>query len=126
MYILIIIFPFLGFILAGLFGKFFGRLGSAFISTFNLFLTWLLALFIFYEVVLCSSTTNIILYNWILFDIYNISFGLYFDTLSSIMVIVITSISFLVHLYSISYMSHDFFLSRFMSYYLFLLFLCLF
>jgi hypothetical protein len=39
MYILIIILPFLGFILSGLFGKFFGRLGSAFISTFNLFLT---------------------------------------------------------------------------------------
>lgn len=116
MYILVILLPFLGFILSGAFGRFFGRLGSAFISTFNLFLTWLLSLFIFYEVVLCNSIVNVSLYDWICFDIYNITFGLYIDTLSSIMIFVVTSISLLVHLYSISYMSHDFFLSRFMSY----------
>lgn len=37
MYILILLLPFLGFILSGAFGRYFGRLGSAFISTFIYF-----------------------------------------------------------------------------------------
>lgn len=116
MYILVILLPLLGFLLAGGFGRFLGRLGSAFITIFNLSITWCISIFIFYEIVLCNSTVLIILYDWIFFDIYNISFGLYFDSLSSIMLIVVTSISLFVHIYSISYMSHDYFLSRFMCY----------
>lgn len=116
MYILVIILPLLGFILSGVFGWFFGRYGSAFLSTFCLFLVWLLSLFIFYEICLSQSVVSLKLYNWILLDIYKIDIGLYFDTISSTMIVVVSTISFLVHLYSISYMSHDPYLSRFMCY----------
>ena len=40
-------------------------------------------------------------------DIYQINIGLFFDSLSGTMIVVVTSISMLVHLYSTGYMSHD-------------------
>jgi len=62
MYIFVIIFPFIGFILAGGFGKYFGREGSAILSTFGLFLTLICAIFCFYEVALCNTVISIKLY----------------------------------------------------------------
>jgi len=116
MYSLILIFPILGCILSGLFGKFFGRLGSAFLSTFGLFLTMLIGFIAFYEVCICQAVVSLKLYNWFLLDLYSVEIGLLFDTISVTMVVVITIISFFVHLYSTAYMSHDPYLSRFMSY----------
>lgn len=116
MYIFILILPLLGSILAGLCGRYFGREGSALLSTFCLFFSWLLGLFIFYEVGICHSIVDVKLYQWFILDIYSINIGLLFDALSSTMIVVVTSISMLVHLYSTGYMSHDPHLSRFMSY----------
>ncbi|MBK7013894.1 MAG: hypothetical protein IPH43_15710 [Xanthomonadales bacterium] len=45
-------------------------------------------------------------------DIYTINFGLLFDALSCGMLIIVTGISSLVHLYSVGYMSHDPHISR--------------
>jgi NADH-quinone oxidoreductase subunit L len=56
------------------------------------------------------------LYNWIVLDYSKIVIGFLFDSLTSVMLLIITSISFFVHLYSIGYMSHDPHLNRFMSY----------
>jgi NADH-ubiquinone oxidoreductase chain 5 len=115
MYIFIIIFPFIGFLLAGGLGKYFGREGSAILSTFGLLLTLITALLCFYEVALCNTVISINIYTWVLLDIYNINIGLLFDTITVTMVLVISSISFFVHLYSIAYMSHDPHISRFMA-----------
>lgn len=49
-------------------------------------------------------------------DVYTLGFGLLFDSLSVLMTVVVVTISLLVHLYSISYMSHDPHISRFMGY----------
>ena len=116
MYLLILILPLIGFFFSGCFGYYFGRLGSAFLSTLGLFFSLLLALFLLYEVCICQSVVSLKLYNWILLDIYSIDIGLLFDTVSVLMIVVITIISFFVHLYSMAYMSHDPHLSRFMSY----------
>jgi len=116
MYVLILILPLLGNILAGLYGHFFGREGSAFLSTMSLVLSWLLGIFIFYEVGLCHNVVDVQLYQWFVLDVYVINIGLLFDSLSSVMIIVVTTISMFVHLYSIGYMSHDPHLSRFMCY----------
>lgn len=106
----------MGSILAGLYGHFFGREGSAFLSTTSLILSWFLSLFIFYEVGLCNSIVDIQLYQWFILDIYVINIGLLFDALSSTMIVIVTTISMFVHLYSTGYMSHDPHLSRFMCY----------
>lgn len=116
MYILILIFPLLGSIMAGLFGRYFGRLGSANLTITGLFLTMCLGWFFFIETSLYKSVTVIKLYNWFLLDLYSVELGLLFDTATLIMVAVISTISFFVHLYSKAYMSHDPHLSRFMSY----------
>jgi NADH:ubiquinone oxidoreductase subunit 5 (subunit L)/multisubunit Na+/H+ antiporter MnhA subunit len=62
MYILVLIFPLLGFIMAAVFGRYFGRDGSAYIATFGLFLTLLLSILLLYEVTLTQSVVSIKLY----------------------------------------------------------------
>ena len=116
MFLSILFFPFLGFIYSGLFGKFFGREGSSFFATFFVFCSFLLSVFAFYEIGLSSTVTTVTLFSWAILDIYTINFGLLFDALSCGMLIIVTGISSLVHLYSVGYMSHDPHISRFMSY----------
>jgi len=62
MYIFLVIFPLIGFVLAGGFGKYFGRNGSAYLSTLGLFLTLSLAIIGFYEVAICNITISINLF----------------------------------------------------------------
>ena len=49
-------------------------------------------------------------------DIYNISFNLYFDSLTCFMLFIISLISLCVQFYSIGYMQHDPHITRFFSY----------
>lgn len=63
MYILVLLFPFLGFLLSGALGRYFGREGSAILSTLGLFGTLLIGLFLFYEITICKSIVILKLYN---------------------------------------------------------------
>lgn len=116
MYSLILILPFLSFLLSGFTGFYFGREISTYLSVFCIFLTFLFVSFVFYEVGLSDSITIVPLYTWTSIELFSIKIGLLFDSLSVSMLIIITSISFFVHLYSLGYMSHDPHLSRFISY----------
>lgn len=116
MYFLILILPIFSAFISGFFAKWLGNLGNSFLSIVILFITWLLSLYIFYEITISQAIISIKIYEWILIDIISIYFGLYFDSLTSTMIVVICTISGIVHLYSTSYMSHDPYLSRFLSY----------
>lgn len=116
MYLLIVFLSIIGSCSAGLFGRHLGPFGSAFITTTCLFLSFLISLVAFYEVALSGSVVYIKLTTWISSEVLNIDWGFMFDSLTVGMCVVVTFISFLVHLYSIEYMSHDPHLSRFMSY----------
>jgi NADH:ubiquinone oxidoreductase subunit 5 (subunit L)/multisubunit Na+/H+ antiporter MnhA subunit len=116
MYLLIIIFPLLGSLFAGGFGRFLGFRGAALITTSCVFLSFLYSLFVFYEVALSGSPVYILCADWFFCELFDASWGFVFDTLTAVMLIVITSISTLVHIYSISYMAEDPHLPRFMSY----------
>lgn len=116
MYLLLIVLSLAGSIFAGLLGRQLGSYGSAFITTSCLFLSFLISLFIFYEVSFMNSWTHIMLTTWVESETLNIYWGFTFDNLTSVMCVVVTFISFLVHLYSIEYMSSDPHLPRFMSY----------
>jgi NADH-ubiquinone oxidoreductase chain 5 len=116
MYLLVIFFPLLGSLITGVFGRFLGRLGSIILTTSCLFLSFLTALFIFYEVGLSNSICIIKIEKWFDVGLLNTSWGFLFDSLTSMMLIIVTLISFLVHLYSISYMEADPHISRFMCY----------
>lgn len=116
MYLLIVFLSIIGSCLAGLFGRYLGSFGSAFITTSCLILSFFLSLFAFYEVALFESPVYIKLTTWISSEVLNIDWGFMFDSLTVSMCIIVTFISSLVHLYSIEYMSHDPHLPRFMSY----------
>lgn len=116
MYLILIIFPFLGSFLAGVFGRFLGPHGASLITTFSIGLTAIVSCLVFYEVALCGCPCYIKTAFWVRSEFFSIDWGFLFDTLTAIMLIVVAFISTLVHVYSTEYMSHDPFLPRFMSY----------
>ena len=59
---------------------------------------------------------KLLLGNWLFSDLLTVYWGFQFDSLTVIMLLVITFISMLVHLYSLEYMENDPHLTRFMSY----------
>ena len=59
---------------------------------------------------------NYIIFEWISSGGFTANWSIYIDPLSSVMLVVVTSVSALVHVYSIGYMSHDPYKPRFMSY----------
>ena len=116
MYLNILFLPLISSITSGLFGRKIGPSGAAIIPVICLGITFLISLFIFYEVSLMKCVTYIKLTKWIDSDMFNVDWGFLFDSLTSVMCCVVTFVSFLVHLYSTEYMSHDPHLPRFMSY----------
>jgi NADH-ubiquinone oxidoreductase chain 5 len=116
MYLIIIFLPLISSLTSGLFGRFLGPKGASFITVSCLFFTSLISLFSFYEVGLCKSSVYINFLPWIDSELLNVDWGFMFDSLTVTMCCVVTFVSFLVHLYSTEYMSHDPHLPRFMSY----------
>lgn len=107
MYLLLIFLSIIGSCLAGFFGRYLGSYGAAIITTSCLFLSFLISIFAFYEVALNGCFVYIKLATWINSEVLNINWGFMFDSLTVSMCVVVTFISFLVHLYSTEYMSHD-------------------
>lgn len=116
MYLLIIFFPLFGAFCSGFLGRFIGRFGSIFLTTFCIFLSFIVSLFIFYEVCLNGSICQLKFLCWFDVGLLNVYWGFLFDQVTSFMLIIVTLISFLVHLYSINYMENDPYIIRFMSY----------
>ncbi len=116
MYLLILLFPLMGSLLAGLFGRFLGFKGATLITTAGVIISTIVSLIVFYEVALCGSNCTLSLTNWFSSEMVDVSWGFYFDTLTVVMLVVVTSVSSLVHIYSLSYMSHDPHIPRFMCY----------
>jgi NADH-ubiquinone oxidoreductase chain 5 len=116
MYLSIIFLPLLGSLIVGFLGNLVGRKGAVIITTFSVFLSSLFSLLAFYEVAICHSVCSFKLFTWMESNSLIISWGFLFDSLTVTMLVVVTLISTLVHLYSISYMSEDPHLPRFMAY----------
>ncbi len=116
MYILVLFMPLLSAIVSGLFGRQIGLHGTGLLTSGGMTLSFLVSCCIFYETIFNSSVTYIKLFKWFDSELLTTYFGLQFDSLTSILLVVITSISVLVHLYSTGYMSSDPHLPRFMSY----------
>ena len=116
MYLSIIFLPLLGAFIAGFFGRFLGKQGAILITTSLVFLSSIFSFLVFYEVVLCHSVCSFKLFTWMESNSLIISWGFLFDSLTATMLIVVTFVSSLVHLYSAGYMSEDPHLPRFMSY----------
>jgi NADH-ubiquinone oxidoreductase chain 5 len=116
MYLTLVFLPLFGSIAAGFFGFFVGSSGAGFLTITCLGLTFFLSCCVFYEVALAGSPCFIQVMPWFDSELFSFAWGFQFDSLTAIMLIVVTFISFLVHIYSTEYMSHDPHLPRFMSY----------
>ena len=116
MYLTLVCLPFFGSAVAGFFGRKVGPQGAGIITVTCLVTTFLLSFAAFYEVALSGSPVYIKLAPWIDSELFNVDWGLMFDSLTVVMCCVVTFVSSLVHLYSTEYMGHDPHLPRFMSY----------
>ncbi len=116
MEILLLFLPLLGSVISGFFGKFLGDRFSEIITSLLVTISGILSLIIFYEVILNNYENNIILATWINSGTLDVNWSIKIDSLSSVMLVVVTLVSSLVHIYSIGYMSHDPHKPRFMAY----------
>nr|YP_010322622.1 NADH dehydrogenase subunit 5 [Acrossota amboinensis]UKP87184.1 NADH dehydrogenase subunit 5 [Acrossota amboinensis] len=116
MYILVIFIPLLSAVGSGLGGHYLGGKGAGLLSSVWVLASNLLSFVLCYEILINGSVVYIGLGKWIESDLLITSFGLQFDMVTAVMLIVVTTISGLVHVYSTSYMREDPHLPRFMSY----------
>ena len=116
MYLNIVLLPLFGSIIAGLFGRFLGGKGSVIITTSSVLVSWFISSLAFYEVGFASSPTYLRLMTWLELDFFHVDWSFCFDSLTVVMLFVVTFVSTLVHLYSSEYMGNDPHLPRFMCY----------
>ncbi len=116
MYLLIIFLPLINLIFAGIFGRFLGKKYISIFIIFNMFFCFLISFFCFYEVGIYRYTCFIELMNWINIGLLKIKWIFLFDTITSSMILLVIFVSFLVHVYSLDYMSEDPHLIRFLGY----------
>ena len=113
---LIIFLPLIGSIISGFFGKFLGSRNSEILTSLLVSISSILSFLIFYKVFNESYTNNLDILTWINSGTFNVNWSIKIDALSSVMLVVVTLVSSIVHIYSIGYMSHDPHKQRFMSY----------
>ena len=116
MYLTLIILPLLGSIFSGFFGRKIGISGSHFITCSSIIMTTILAILIFFEVGFNNIPVTINIARWIDVELLNVLWSFKFDSLTVSMLLPVLIVSSLVHIYSISYMSHDPHNQRFFSY----------
>jgi len=114
---LIPLLPFLGFIIVGVLNKRLNVAMSGGIASAAVLFSFIISAIIFGEVAKESSIPErVVLYDWISSGNLSISFSFLIDRLSVIMLMVVTGVGALIHLYSIGYMSHEQDHPRFFSY----------
>ena len=113
---LIVFLPLLGSIIAGFWGRRLGDKLSLYLTSTLLLISMVLSWITFWQ--LSSNHVDKVypLMEWMNIGDFNVVWSLRHDMLSAVMMIVITTVSAMVHIYSIGYMSHDNSKPRFMSY----------
>ncbi len=108
--------PLIGAIIAGFFGRWIGDRGAQLITCGLMVLSGLFSIIIFRDVALDGNERVIELFTWIRSGGFEVFWALKFDTLTAVMVFVISVVSALIHIYSIGYMAKDPSIPRFFSY----------
>ncbi len=115
--------PLLAFLASSLLGRFAVGKNKIFADKFAQFFTSSLlvisaicAIIIFAQYYQSPEVVNITLFNWISSGTLVVNWSLYLDSLTATMLVVVTVVSALVHIYSIGYMAKDMSINRFMSY----------
>jgi NADH-quinone oxidoreductase subunit L len=113
----IVLFPFAAALIAGFFGKSIGKRGAHSVTIFGVFVAFVLNLFIFYHFIFADGApVDVNLYNWVVSGNFSFHVGFLVDRLSACMMMLVTFVSTLVHIYSIGYMKDDSGYQRFFAY----------
>ena len=117
MYHAIVFLPLLGFLIAGLFGRSIGAKASEYVTTGFLIVSAVLSWVAFFTVAFGDGEAfTVPVLTFIQAGGLDVSWALRIDTLTVVMLIVVNTVSALVHLYSIGYMHHDPHRPRFFAY----------
>jgi NADH-quinone oxidoreductase subunit L len=108
--------PLLGAIFAGFFGNRLGNRFAQLVTVLPMLASAVLSCVILYTVGFEGQSQTTQLFTWIDVGTLEISWALRFDTLTAVMVFVVSVVSAMVHVYSIGYMAHDPHIPRFMAY----------
>jgi len=116
--VLIVALPLLGAVIAGVFGRRIGANGANLATCTSVIMSAVLAIIGFVENCIIGDgiSYKVLLFTWIESGLFEAGWQIRIDPLTSIMLLTVTSISALVHVYSIGYMAHDPHKPRFMSY----------
>ncbi len=112
----ILFLPLLGAIVSGFFGNKIGERSSVILTSLFTSISAILSIIIFINVVSQGYENNLIIFKWINSGSLDVNWSIKIDALSAVMLVVVTLISSLVHIYSIGYMSNDPHKPRFMAY----------
>ncbi|HEY8578407.1 MAG TPA: NADH-quinone oxidoreductase subunit L, partial [Beijerinckiaceae bacterium] len=117
MYTAIVFLPLLGFLIAGVFGRQIGARAAEIVTTSLLFIAAALSWVAFFRVGYGQAAVSTpVLADWITSGALRVDWALRIDTLTVVMLVVVNSVSALVHLYSIGYMHEDPHRPRFFAY----------
>jgi NADH-quinone oxidoreductase subunit L len=106
LYLIIPFAPLVGAIVAGLFGKAIGRAGAHWVTILGVAVSFACSVLVMQDV-LAGNTFNGPLYTWMEAGGLKLEIGFLVDQLTATMMIVVTFVSLMVHIYTIGYMAHD-------------------
>ncbi|MFC3653858.1 NADH-quinone oxidoreductase subunit L [Dyella humi] len=109
--------PLVGCLLAGFLGKQIGRVGAHSVTILGLLISCGLSFYVLYQITAGGAPVyNHNIYTWFEIGKYTASVGFLIDRLTAMMMVVVTFVSLLVHVYTIGYMADDDGYQRFFSY----------
>ena len=115
-YLAIPLAPLFAAILAGLFGRLIGRVGAHSVTILGVGISFVLSLVVLNEQIGGAATYNAPVYTWLVSDGLSMQIGFLVDHLTALMMVVVTFVSLMVHVYTIGYMHDDPGYQRFFSY----------
>ncbi|MEP4190898.1 MAG: NADH-quinone oxidoreductase subunit L, partial [Sneathiella sp.] len=116
MYVLIVFLPLIAAMLAGFGGRQLGVRGSQIVTCGAVGISAILSWIALIQVAFGNAPQTVELFTWIASGTFDVSWSLRIDSLTAVMLVVVNTVSALVHIYSIGYMSHDPHRQRFMAY----------
>ena len=116
-YLTIVLAPLFGAIVAGLFGKKIGRSGAHWVTIIGVAISFAMSVLVFKDVIIDGAAVyNQAVYTWMVSDGIRFEVGFLIDPLTAVMLLVVTFVSLMVHIYTIGYMQDDPGYQRFFSY----------
>ena len=112
----VVLLPLLGAFIAGFFGRMIGDKASMVITCSFLVISALISWYLFFAVAIGGDPRTVVLFEWVTSGDLEFYWSLKVDTLTAVMLIVVTTVSAVVHIYSVGYMHHDDAIPRFFAY----------